>query len=393
MRASIIGCGIAGPALAIALQRVGVEVRIHEARPEPSAGEGAFLMLAPNGLNVLRTLGVYEQVTNAGYPCSGLVFYNSHGRRISEMDYRGEEDRHGAGCLMIRRAELNRILRETALAAGVAVHHGRSLVGIAEGRDGVGARFADGSTDEADVLLGCDGVHARSRALLFPDGPVPVYTGLVSSAGFTRLASVDAPAGEMRMIFGRGGFFSYTVSPDGEIWWFDNAVHPTGERRATDSASLRRELLALYADDLPEIRDIVRATERIGQYPIHDIPFLPTWHRGRTCLVGDAAHATSPHAGQGASMALEDTVVLAMCLRDLPTPTAAFSRFEALRRARVERLIREARRRGDPKGLTNPIAIWFRDRMLPVFVKLGARSLGEVHGYRVRWEDSVAAAP
>ena len=96
------------------------------------------------------------------------------------------------------------------------------------------------------------------------------------------------------------------------------------------------------------------------------------------CLIGDAAHATSPHAGQGASLALEDAIVLARALRDVPDPERAFALFEAQRRSRVERLVREARRQGRRKVAANPVSRRVRDLVLPLFLRLGSRSLREV---------------
>jgi hypothetical protein len=110
------------------------------------------------------------------------------------------------------------------------------------------------------------------------------------------------------------------------------------------------------------------------------------------CLIGDAAHATSPHAGQGASLALEDAIVLARCLRDIPELGRAFTTFEAERRPRVEKLAREARRQGGRKAAGNSLSRHLRDLMLPFFLKQGVRSLRKVYDYRVDWHERAAWA-
>ena len=125
--------------------------------------------------------------------------------------------------------------------------------------------------------------------------------------------------------------------------------------------------------------------------PIHSIPHLPRWHRGRMLVVGDAAHAPSPSSGQGASLAIEDAVVLAACLRDLPDPSTALDRFEAARRPRVEQIIRWAERTNSSKA-AGPVGRVVRDAVLPVILRASARSGANerAYGHRVSW-DAVAA--
>jgi 2-polyprenyl-6-methoxyphenol hydroxylase-like FAD-dependent oxidoreductase len=104
-------------------------------------------------------------------------------------------------------------------------------------------------------------------------------------------------------------------------------------------------------------------------------------------VIGDAAHAPSPTSGQGASLSIEDGVVLAKCLRDLPSPEAAFARFEALRRPRVERIIKAAARINNSKA-AGPVGSAIRDAMMPLFLKMAARGgrPDATFDYRVDWD-------
>ncbi|MCP3138788.1 FAD-dependent oxidoreductase [Pyxidicoccus xibeiensis] len=394
--ALIVGCGIAGPVVAMALQRAGFEPVIYEAQSGPMDDVGAFLNLAPNGVNALKTLGLDGPVQAAGFSSSGIAFWNGAGRRIAVMDNGPEEQRYGATTTVIKRGVLHRVLREEALRRGIRVETGRKLESYdSSGGTGVVARFTDGSSAHGDFLLGCDGLSSRTRQLLLPDAPGPVYTGQLGWGGFSRYPVPPSPGGMMQMTFGRRGFFGYCVAPSGEVYWFSNepqAQEPArGSLRSVPSEVSKERLLALHADDASPIAGIIRATEGgISCSPIHDIPFLPTWHQGRVCLVGDAAHATSPHVGQGASMAMEDALVLARCLRDLPAPEAAFARYQSLRKARVEKLTRAARRTGNTKGAPGPVGAWFRDRLLPLFIKRAAEANAWVYSYKVDWEASAA---
>ena len=128
----------------------------------------------------------------------------------------------------------------------------------------------------------------------------------------------------------------------------------------------------------------------MGKWPLCDLPSLSTWYKGPVCVVGDAAHATSPAAGQGASVALEDAAVLGKCLRDVTDLQEAFATFQALRRARVEAVAQQARRNGSRK-IPHPVTGWVRDLALPLFLKLGAREATQMYSYKVVWDEKVRA--
>ena len=134
-----------------------------------------------------------------------------------------------------------------------------------------------------------------------------------------------AEPGGYEMIFGRRAFFGHALAPDGEVWWFANVPQrdepAAGELRAIGDDEWRRRLLELFAGDAGPADALIRATtELMPMSPIHAMPRLPVWHRGRMIVIGDAAHAPSPTSGQGASLSVEDAVVLAKSLRDAPGP-------------------------------------------------------------------------
>jgi 2-polyprenyl-6-methoxyphenol hydroxylase-like FAD-dependent oxidoreductase len=128
----------------------------------------------------------------------------------------------------------------------------------------------------------------------------------------------------------------------------------------------------MEVDDTPGA-DIIRATPRmLTPWPTHDFPSIPRWHRGRMVIIGDAAHAVSPSSGQGASMAIEDAVELARCLRDAPDVAEALTAYERLRRPRVEAVVKEGRRTSQTKA-PNLVGRVMRDLMMRVLVSRVAR--------------------
>lgn len=390
MRGLIIGAGVAGPVLGTFLARLGVEVTLCEARPREAVAEGAFLGVAPNGMHVLRQAGVAAQVLETGTPCSGFEFWNAAGKRIAEIDGSQNAARYGEELVMIRRAELHQILLRGALAAGAQVRFGARLSGLETQPDSVLARFADGSQLSADFLVGCDGLRSQTRALALPQSPTPKFLELLDFAGYGRAPQAPLEVGKQVMVFGRHAFFGAFRRPDGEIWWFHNGGNREPQRQLSPAAR-RARLLELHAEDPAWIQEVIRSSpELLGPWPLHDLLSIPRWHVGRVCLTGDAAHATSPSAGQGASLALEDALTLARCLREQSSPEQAFAAFEAQRRERVEKIVRQSRFNGSPKVARTALGAWTRDRLLPLFLRLGSAAQREHYGYRAEWEERAA---
>ncbi|MGH7553043.1 MAG: FAD-dependent monooxygenase, partial [Longimicrobiales bacterium] len=286
-------------------------------------------------------------------------------------------------------------LASAAWDRGIEFRYGSRLLDYTETTEAVVARFADGSQAEGDILIGADGIHSRVRTVMDPDAPRPSYTGLLNLGGVVRDSGLESTPDTMHMIYGKRAFFGYTVRPDGEAWWFANSGmtrEPTrGELAAIPTDEWKRRLRELFAGDPSFIVELIERSEQIAATPIHDMPSLPVWHRGRVVLLGDAAHAVSPSAGQGASMAMEDAIVLAKCIRDLGTPAESFARFEALRRERTERIVATGRRRGSYKALNSRAAVFARDLFMPLAFRLFAteKSMSWIYDFESPWEERV----
>jgi 2-polyprenyl-6-methoxyphenol hydroxylase-like FAD-dependent oxidoreductase len=371
----IIGGGIAGPAAANALAGAGNACAIDQAGATFRDDGGAFFNLAPNGLAVLRALGI-DGVEALGFRNDRLVFRNERGRVLEET---------AVGGVTLMRGALSRALREAAQARGVRVVCGKALADVRETGEGVDARFADGTSLAEAAIIGADGVHSRTRGSILPRAPRPAYMGIVNLGGVVHTDL--APTGEaMHMIFGARAFFGYAVRPGGETYWFSNYAQPSEPPRQTvldtDADAIRQRLRDVHREDPPEVRRILELLDGpIGAYPIYDLPPLPAWHRGRTCLIGDAAHAIGPHVGQGVSLALEDAYVVAKCLRDIADPASAFAVFDRLRRGRVTPVVRQSRRTGKQKAPSGWIGRRVRDLMLPMFLRMAASGAQELY----RW--------
>ena len=396
-KALIIGCGVAGPVVALFLQRAGIEAEIYEARAESTDYGGSFLNMACNGLGVLKTLGLDDQVSSQGSPIPRMIIWNGKGKRLGEV-HNGARAEVGAPSINILRSRLHQALREGAERRRIKMAFGKKLAGLSTGEQGVIATFEDGTTAEGSFLVGCDGVHSRTRHLINPVAPTPHYTGLISVGGFAQHSSFPPTLDTLHFVFGQRAFFGYHISSSGEMYWFVNfsqkAAPSRGEGDMIVSDEWQERMLDLFRGDLPLISEMIRATEGpIIGYPIYDISTQPIWHKGPVVLVGDAIHAVSPGAGQGASLAVEDAIVLAKCLRDREDYALAFATYERQRRARVERMVKYGRSLGQAKIMTNPIQVWFRDLLMPFFLKNFANpaALDWVYSYKVDWDEHMAS--
>lgn len=228
----------------------------------------------------------------------------------------------------LRRGDLNAALQAEAAHRGIVIRHGARLASVQEGTDSVTAHFTDGSTATGDLLLGADGLSSTVRQLTAPDTQ-PLYAGQRVFYGYTDAAPRPEPHTGITMVRGSTAAFGYAVSPDGETYWFARVAGdplPADEIEHGSPAGWRELLVPLLRKDATPAADIVAATgDDVMVTNSTEIPTGTPWRSGRTLLIGDAAHAASPATGQGASMALEDAVVLAKCLRDAPDTEAALS--------------------------------------------------------------------
>lgn len=390
VRALIVGAGIGGPAVAVFLRRLGYEVSLCERRPGVLA-EGAFLAMAPNGMAVLAELGLAAAALERGTICTGFDFLNARGEHIGSIDASGYAKRFGHPMVMLERAAVHQIVVQAAERAGARLRFGASLTAIEQHDDrSVCATFTNAGTIDGDILLGCDGLRSRTRDLVLPSSPEPAFLGQLDFGGYVRGVDVPFPAGRNVMVFGRRAFFGAFRRPDGEVWWFHNGVGSADG--SASSEAHRRRLLEEHAEDPVWIRCLIESTaELLGPWPLHDIVTLPRWHHGHVCLLGDAAHATSPSSGQGASLALEDALVLARHLRELGPSHRALATFVDARRARVERVAAIARRISGRKVPSGRFGGWMRDRCMPLFLRMGASANAELYAHRERWSDGGVA--
>jgi len=387
-KAIIIGAGIAGPAAAVLLKRAGIDAQLFELWPY-STGSGGGLQIAPNGMHVLAELGLADEMIQNGSVADAFEFYSQSGVRLGSINHNMRE-RFGRPAVNMRRAALNEALVNRAWCENVELVFEKRLVRIDDHADQpVVAHFSDGTSAEGDFLIGADGVHSGVRSHVVPDGPKPFDTGLIGFGGFAPRALLEHTAiGRcMQTTFGQSGFFGYgfcSSDPDeGVMWWSTQPGRgkDAAAFRAMDQSALRRHLLDFHAGWHDPIPQLLEAAQNIVVTATIDVATLPTWSRGRTLLIGDAAHAATPHAGQGASLALEDALRLARLSQGDADIRTVFESFENERRPRAEKIVALARRNGNQKRDFSPTGAWVRDRILKLLIPLNERRMNWIYAY------------
>ena len=354
MRALIVGGGIAGPATAMALQSVGIDATVLESRPESPGEVGSYFTVAPNGLAALDAIGALPLARSTGCSSRRNVMLGATGRVLGTVSL-GEPLADGTVALTMRRSRLASLLAQEARARGIEVRHGSRATAVSTDDDAASVILEDGTVLRGDLVIGADGVHSLVRRAIDPTAPPARYVGLANFGGITRQTPLAGrlPAESWHFVFGRRAFFGAHPTPDGDVVWFVNV--PRGEvsreeRAATSPTQWKSQLAGLVADDAGPAHELIVAGElELAGDSTYDLGHVPMWSRGRLALVGDALHAPSPSSGQGASMALEDAVVLATALRDARTPAEAFASFESARRSRVERVVAAGARSSSAK--------------------------------------------
>ncbi len=357
---AIIGGGIGGLTLAIALSRKGFDVRVFESAPA-FMPLGAGLSLATNAMRAFADIGIEGEVIEYGKMIKQMYGKDQSGRVISFTDAEKLTERFGVvNNFTIHRADLHEVLNK--LLPPNVIQLGKSLTDFAQTASGVAISFADGTTAAADYLIACDGIHSRVRKKLLP-GSEPRY------AGYTCWRAVidDLPDGfnedETTETWGRGRRFGVVPLKNKRVYWFATLNAPRNDVTMQNSKTkVLCEIFKNFHFPVPQILERTR-DEQIIWSDIIDIKPIKQFVFGRILLMGDAAHATTPNLGQGACMAIEDAATLSNGLAKYD-PVEAFQKFESHRIKRTTDIVNQSWNFGNLAQWENPIMMSVRNGLL-----------------------------
>jgi 2-polyprenyl-6-methoxyphenol hydroxylase-like FAD-dependent oxidoreductase len=367
MRAVVVGGGVAGSASAIALARIGADVTVYEAYEDPAGPVGSYVSLAVNGLRALDALDCLPAVQAAGFPVARQRMWSGRGKLLGDVA-RGRRTEDPLLSVTIMRADLVTRLRAAAFEAGARIAAGQRLDGPAD------ERAAD-----ADLVVGADGIWSATRRALDPASPLPTYAGLYSVSGTSGALPAGLPTDGFNWIFAKRGVFIYLPAPDGTVWW---TAQVSASAPPADPAAVGvPELTALFGGEA-QAAALLRAATSVRTANLgHVLRPVTRRHDGRIVLIGDAAHPVG--AGQGASIALEDAVVLARHLAAAGTDAigAALAAFDAERQRRAGKLAGMETRNRDAKT-AGPIATRMRELIMPhTFNRFYENATGWLYDY------------
>jgi salicylate hydroxylase len=333
---AIVGGGLAGLAAAQALKTFGVKAEVYEAAP--ALGEiGAAVNVSPQAVKALQAIGVGDKVAAVANSSPGIYTRNMQSGEFLELnDRKKAAARYGAPYYTFHRADLL-----DALASGLdhsAIHLGHRLTGIAEQGDRIMLAFANGAQVEAEIVIGADGVRSVIRQALYGDDN-PTYTGqMVWRAlldGRDVPEEVLEPTGHIQWVgpgchllayYIRGKKLVNIVTQEDTDKWVEEGWSTRGDPH---------EMRLSFPNPEPRLAKLLSLVTGCSKWGLFTRPLTQNWGRGRIQLIGDAAHAMLPNAGQGACQAFEDAYILARWLEACRDPIAAFTNFRRIRIPRV----------------------------------------------------------
>ena len=376
LRIAIIGAGIGGSTLAVALRQRGLASEVFEQASELNE-IGAAVALSANSTRELRRLGILDTIAAVATEPTELIYRDwRDGRRIAAYPVRHGcqyQKRFGAPFLGIHRADLQRIL-SSALGSG-GLHLGYRLTHLVDQGDTIGLEFANGRLIQADLVIGADGVRSVVRRFVIGRGEA-VYSGTSAFRGIVpvqRLPSLPNPQA-LQFWMGPGAhLLHYAIGNRGESVNFlacvDGPVIWPNENKWVAEVERLDEAAAAFQGWHPAVTEMVSAIEHKVRWGMFAVPPLLHWFRGRALLLGDAAHAMLPHHGQGANTTIEDAITLAELLAGASPSelNAVLARFQALRRARTRKIQRSSWVTNYLLHLPDGPALADRDRRLSRF--------------------------
>ncbi|MBU8709033.1 FAD-dependent monooxygenase [Bacillus subtilis] len=342
----IIGGGIAGVSMGIFLKQQGIKASIYESYPFKKDAGAAFGIF-PNGMDVLDSLGLKQEVLKNSWSIKTAKMINIYGSVMSITNLI-DEDNNEYPMQYITRSSLMNILLEKAQNEGVCIHYGKRLMNVKEDRTSVIALFEDGTQETGTLLIGADGIHSRTRQYLFPHCKMeyagyPIFQGIISSRdingkhydGFVRFSKGNAEMAIARC---------HPRDQDNYHWlgrvYSDRKISSTEfEQKTTED--LRHDLLELFKDWCEPIPSIIKNTKTIHARSRFEFKALENWSRNRVVLIGDALHGISPNTGQGVSLALEDAMYLSKLLSEHDYKDAYYY-FEYDRKPRVQEIVNQS---------------------------------------------------
>ena len=366
MKAIIIGGGIAGLAAARGLELLGWKVHIYEQTTELKPA-GAGIVISANALKALRALGLYDAVVEKGNQLQKFDILDQKGGILASTNHQNLSKKFGhISGISLHRPELQHAL--LSQLSSTILYQGKGCKNIRQTAEFVEVEFTDGKKAQADILLGCDGIHSAVRESIFPTG-IPAksplrFAGYTCWRGVTSSRPSSREAGYASESWGKGRRFGIVPLSHDRVYWF--ACLNTRTARNPELAKMNlNDLQKIFAEFHEPVQEVLQRTpnETLLLNDIQDLTPIPTFSKGRVVLLGDAAHATTPNMGQGACQALEDVAVLTHLLKKSDYKTA-FREYDLQHIPRTHKIVEKSWQLGKVAQWENSLAVSFRNILM-----------------------------
>jgi 2-polyprenyl-6-methoxyphenol hydroxylase-like FAD-dependent oxidoreductase len=328
-KCAILGAGIGGLTLALALTRRGFDATVYERAPVISE-IGAGLLLSPNAVSILYALGLKDGLAGISVSTPLWQVLNTKGKALSQIR---PEIRHIPG-ISLRRADLQQLL--VSHLGSNALSLGHEAVGISTSGDGQPTvDFENTKSATSELVVVAEGINSQARNVFFKD-TIKIPSQYVGWRAMVDFVPKGWEAGTVTETWGRGMRFGIAATGSGRCYWYASANR--GPDQATSIEERKTLLLRLFAEWHHPVVDVLAATpgDQILENIIAERPVPNDWHKDGVVLLGDAAHAMTPNLGQGAAMAIEDAWELSECLASQSNLAGALSCYGQRRRRRVQ---------------------------------------------------------
>ncbi|WP_044102702.1 FAD-dependent urate hydroxylase HpxO [Acinetobacter pittii] len=346
MNVVIIGAGMGGLTTGIALKKFGHQVRIFE-QTEKILPVGAAISLWSNGVKCLNYLGLTEKIAKLGGQMDDLAYVDGlTGDVMTQFSLLPLIEEVGQRPYPVARADLQNMLMDEF--GRDQIYLGKKMVSLEDKTDSVEVHFADGSSTQADLLIGADGTHSLTRTYVLGQQVQRRYAGYVNWNGLVEISEDLAPAQQWTTYVGEGKRASLMPVADGKFYFFLDVPLPAGLDNNRDE--YKKLLKQYFVDWCQPVQQLIERLDpqKTNRVEIHDIEPFTQFYKGRVVILGDAAHSTTPDIGQGGCQAMEDAIYLA---RSLQINTLgledALRRYQNKRNERANELVLRARKRCD----------------------------------------------
>lgn len=335
-RVLVVGGGITGGVLSLALAQRGVEVVLVDLRSE-LGGVGHGITLQGNALKAFRSVGIYDQLAERGFPFSHLRLRTADGHVIAEIPTPPMGGPDLPGTMGAVRGDIADILAVEVEKAGVDVRLTTTVTAIEDHGDSVTATLSDGSTETVDLLVGADGIRSQVRSMIgIETQPTPVGMGI------WRTVAKRPPEMDCSEMYYGGPKYKAGYTPISEDLCYAFLLEANLDRSYVGEGPRGRELKERgqgYGGTWGAVRDSLADDAIVNYQWIEAICVDEPWFRGRSIIIGDAAHACPPLIAQGAAMCAEDAVVLAEMLTGDDPVDEVLPRFMERRYPRVKMVL------------------------------------------------------